>query len=263
VNGKPNVWVTNDDGINSPGLLAAVKAIVNVSNVTVMAPETQQTAMGRAQQGLPHAKLEEVPFGFDGLDCRAYSCAAAPARVVDHGLHVLGNAPDLLISGINYGENLGTNITSSGTVGAAFEGASKGIPSIAISLETPVDTHLEYSEQNWEGAAYFLGFFVDKILRNGFPLGADILKIDVPYSASAETSWRTTKLSCNPFYQTSVSEPSVESRLCDTIVKKKRSADEKVDSDIYALTVDRVVSVTPLSLDQTAYASLSHIESWK
>lgn len=259
---RPNIWVTNDDGVFSPGLLAAVDAVAGMANVTVVAPESQQTAMGRAQQGLPQAKLEEVSLSSGGISYRAYSCNASPARAVGHGLQVLGCSPDLLISGINYGENLGSNITSSGTVGAAFEGASKGIPSIAISLETPIDSHLKYTDQKWDGAAYFLRYFVEKILAEGFPAGADVLKIDVPYSASPETPWRATKLSRNSFYQAHISSPSMESRLGDITISKNRSADEEADSDIYALAVDRVVSVTPLSLDLTAYASFSHLEVW-
>lgn len=258
-----NIWVTNDDGVFSPGLLAAVEAIVDISNTTIVAPKSQQTAMGRSQKGNPDAKLEEVSLSSNGTKYRAYSCDASPARVVDHGLQVLTDClPDLLISGINYGENLGTNITSSGTVGAAFEGASKGIPSIAISLETPIDTHLEYTEQKWDGAAYFLKFFVEKVLREGFPAGADLLKIDVPYQASSETSWRATKMSQNSFYQTSLASPSMDSRLSDTLVRKHQAPNEETDSDIYALAVDGVVSITPLSLDLTAYTSMAHLKAW-
>jgi len=260
----PRILITNDDGVNSPGILAAADAVAEFAEVMIVAPLLQQTAMGRALRGDPQARLEEVKLTSNGNAYTAYACDASPARVVGHGLKVMPDyIPDLVISGINYGENLGNNITGSGTVGAAMETAVKGIPSIAVSLETPVDCHFEYTSQNWDVAAHFLRYFVTQTLANGFPDGVDILKIDVPSNASTECPWRVTKLSNNTYYQSTIEAPSLQSKLCESIVHKGKCAEEESDTDIYAIAVDQVVSVTPLSLDLTAYNGFSALNAWK
>ncbi len=264
-NDYPNILITNDDGVNSPGLLAAADAVSGFANVTIIAPLSQQTAMGRAQRGDPQARLEMVELISGDNKYNAYACDASPARVVGHGLKVMPDyTPDLVISGINYGENLGNNITSSGTVGAAIEGATKGIPSIAISLETPIDSHYDYRTLDWNVAMYFLRHFVQKTLSEGFPAGTDVLKIDVPSSATTSCPWRVTRLSGNAYYSSNITNPSLQSRLCDAVTSKGTCAEkEEPDTDVYALAIDQVVSVTPLSLDLTAYDSFAAFDNWQ
>lgn len=261
---RPRILITNDDGVNSPGLLAAADAVAELADVTIIAPLSQQTAMGRSQYGNPQAMLEEVTLTSAKNEFTALAGDASPARIVGHGLEVMPDyMPDLVISGINYGENLGNNITSSGTVGAAFEGASKGIPAIAVSLETPIESHYDYTTQEWDVAAYFVRYFVERIMADGFPQGADVLKIDVPSGATMSCPWRITKLSNNAYYKSSIENPTLQSRMCDSVVSKGKCAEEETDTDVYALTVDQVVSVTPLSLDFTAYSSFSTLDGWR
>lgn len=261
---SPRILITNDDGVNSPGLLAAADAVSEFCEVMIIAPLVQQTAMGRSMRGNPQARLEQVDLNSNGKAYCAYACDASPARSVAHGLKVLEDySPDLVISGINYGENLGNCITGSGTVGAAMETAARGIPSIAVSLETPVECHLDYTPQDWEVAAHFLRYFVQKSLSDGFPKGVDILKIDVPSKASKTCPWRVTKLSGSRYYQSTIKNPSLQSRLGDSIVTKGKSLNEDPDTDVYAIAVDQVVSVTPLSLDFTAYGSFSDLNNWQ
>jgi len=263
-NQSPRILITNDDGVNSPGLLAAADAVSEFADVMIVAPLMQQTAMGRALRGNPEARLEKVCLTSNANSYTAYACDASPARVVSHGLKVMPDfVPDLVISGINYGENLGNNITGSGTVGAAMETAARGIPSIAVSLETPVECHFEYSTQEWEVAAHFLRYFVKQALSQGFPAGVDILKIDIPSTASTSCPWRVTKLSDKAYYQSNIENPSIQSRLCESVVSKERCAEESSDTDVYAIAVDQVVSVTPLSLDLTAYGSFADLNSWR
>ncbi|QJB58264.1 5'/3'-nucleotidase SurE [Pseudodesulfovibrio sp. zrk46] len=260
----PKILITNDDGIHSPGLLAAAKAVSQFAEVTIIAPLEQQTAMGRALRGNPEAKLEPVTLCSAEHCLTAYACDAAPARCVEHGLKAMPEyIPDLVISGINYGENLGNNITASGTVGAAMETAARGIPSLAVSLETPVDCHFEYTSQNWDVAAHFLRYFARQTLSEGLPSGVDILKIDVPSEASIASQWRVTKLSGNRYYQSALERPSLQSRLGDAFVTKGNTPNEEPDTDVYAIAVDKVVSVTPLSLDFTAYDSFSALNRWQ
>jgi len=257
------VFLTNDDGVDSPGLLAAAEALNSLARVSVVAPLNQQTAMGRAKTGNPDATLLPRILSVGGEDLQAYACDASPAAAVAHGLNVMPEkTPNLLVSGINYGENLGANITSSGTVGAAMEAAYRGIPSIAISLETPVSSHYEYTEQEWGTAIHFLRYFAGVVLEKGLPTDVHILKIDVPSTATPDTPWRLTTLSPYLYYQARLDSPTMESRLRDARVVKERNPGEPEETDVYALSMDKVVSVTPLTLDLTSRAKFSSIQSW-
>ncbi len=261
----PRIMITNDDGVNSPGILAAADAVSEFAEVMIVAPLVQQTAMGRALHGNPQACLEPVQLSSpNGKTYNAYACEATPARTIGHGMKVMPDyIPDLVISGINYGENLGSNITGSGTVGAAIEAAARGIPSIAVSLETPVECHFDYTPQEWDVAGHFLRYFVKQSLEKGFPDGVNILKIDVPSTATENSPWRVTKLSSNTYYQANIENPSIESRLCESFVTKGQCPEEETDTDVYAIAVDKVVSVTPLTLDLTAYSGFASLDSWR
>jgi 5'-nucleotidase len=258
-----NIVVTNDDGIHSPGLRAAVHAVLPLGVVTILAPSTQQTGMGRSFTGDFDSPLIPLEYVVDGQPVTAYHCAGSPAAVVHHGLRVLfpERMPDLLISGINYGENVGSNVTVSGTVGAALEGAAHGIPSLAASLETPHGHYYEYSEQKWETAAHFVAYFGQRILQAALPFDVDVLKIDVPNTATPETTWRITRISRRPYYM-SLLEPSLDSTLNDAtlLINPERDSAEP-DSDIYAITIDRVVSVAPMSLDCTSRTDLTALHT--
>lgn len=145
------ILVTNDDGIASPGLRAAVEAVLDMGDIMVLAPSSQQTGTGRGLTGEMQSRLEPIGYNVNGEDVRAFHCQCSPAMVVRHSVRTIlrDAAPDLLISGINYGENLGVNVTCSGTVGAALEASSHGIPSIAISKQTDLNSHQTYTDQNW------------------------------------------------------------------------------------------------------------------
>ena len=109
--------------------------------------------------------------------------------------------PDLVVSGINYGENLGTGITASGTVGAALEAAALGIPALAVSLQTHPDDYYSYSrEVNFSPARHFTTLFARILLDRRLPLDVDLLKIDIPDGATLETPWEMTRLSRHRYY---------------------------------------------------------------
>jgi 5'-nucleotidase len=106
--GSTRILVTSDDGIHSPGLRAAVEVLLDLGEVIVVAPFKQQTGMGRSYFVNPDAVLVPVPFEVDGTNVWAYGCECSPAMAVRHGLDVLflDMKPDLVVTGINYGENL-------------------------------------------------------------------------------------------------------------------------------------------------------------
>ncbi len=251
----PTILVTNDDGIDSPGLKAAVEAVFPLGNIIVLAPNIQQTATGRGLFGDKDLTLQSAEFIVKDVNVEAYHCNCSPALIVRHGLRtILRDAmPDLLISGINYGENLGINITSSGTIGAALEGASFGVPGIAISKQTDVSTHLHYSDQDWSASIHFLKKFAKRMLASRLPDDVDLLKIDVPENASPSTRWGVTKLARCAYYFKTIENPTLDSKLGEgqTIIKVDGDNIDQ-SSDIYAIAKEKIVSVTPVSLDLTS-----------
>ncbi|WP_456484460.1 5'/3'-nucleotidase SurE [Methanopyrus kandleri] len=126
------ILITNDDGIASPGLRAAVRACRSVGDVTVVAPATQQSGVGRSISLLEPVRVEEIEI--EGIDALAISGTPADAVLIG-AFSIMDEPPDLVVSGINLGENVSADITTSGTVGAALEAYGNGIPAIAISQE--------------------------------------------------------------------------------------------------------------------------------
>ncbi len=257
------ILITNDDGIESPGLRAAVHAVKHLGQITIVAPTTQQTGTSRSLIGKRNVALSTKKYIVNDIDISAYHCDCTPALIIRHCLKTMfvKKRPDLVISGINYGENLGINSTASGTIGAALEAASFGIPTIAISKQTDIESHLKYTDQNWRPSVHHLNYFANSLLKKRMSFDVDLLKIDIPYNASPETKWRTTKLSRNIYYQKSYDQPSISCKISDMrtkIILNKDITEE--DSDIYAIAVDKIVSVTPLSLDYTSRINLQDLQ---
>lgn len=257
------ILVTNDDGIESPGMRAAVVVAKKLGSVTVAAPSHQQTASGRALTGDREARLTPIDYALNGTSVRAFHCDCSPALVVKHCLRTLfrEGLPDLLISGINYGENVGGQITSSGTVGAALEAASAGIPSIAISKQTDVSAHLSYTDQDWTASAHFLNRFAEVILKKRLQTDVDLLKLDIPHDATASTAWKLTRQARASYYFRTKANATENSKIFDgetTISIDKESLDP--ETDIYALAIDKLVSVTPLSVDLTSRVQFDELE---
>ena len=257
----PTILLVNDDGINSPGLAAAAKALLPLGRLVVAAPETQQTSMGRAYTGNADARFRKVAFPLEGVE--AYALDASPAAVVRHALFALHLKPTLVVSGINYGENVGINVTGSGTVGATFEAFERGLPGLAVSLETDVTSHHNYTEQNWDACIHFTRLFAGTILARGMTPGADVLKVEVPAGATENTPWKARRISTLPYYKLHLPDANPNSRLGDCgACGKFPGAGEPNDTDAYAIRTEKVVAVTPMTMDMTAYAAMKSLESW-
>ena len=256
------IFITNDDGIKSPGLLAAVEAVIDLGEIIVVAPSSQQTAMSRSLRSVAGEYLRELDFKVNGNCIKAFHCDASPAMIVQHAFNVMFNQkkPDLIISGINYGANLGYDAMLSGTVGAAYQGAAAGIPAIAVSLQTEIHHHWNYGEVNWEGSKHFLKLFSEKILSGGMPLNTDVIKIDVPAEATHKSDWRVTKVAKQHYYIAEFENPSINSKVDEIKVRvNELNPGLPEDTDIYALEVDKVVSVTPMTMDMSALIDSQNI----
>jgi len=252
---SPLILITNDDGIESPGLRAAARAALPLGDVLVVAPSRQWSGAGRS---LPHdlrGSIAPYSLCLNGRQPPAYQVDGSPAAAVLHGLFELSSRkPALLISGINYGENVGADITISGTVGAALEGAANGLPALAVSLQTPKETHTRPSEDiDFTAAIHFTRFFARRLLEIDLPSDVDVLKVDVPSSATSKTTWRLTRVSRHTYF---TPVPPERKRLAEPAKidyePLPHPEDTEPDSDIYALAVDRVISVSPLSHDLTS-----------
>jgi 5'-nucleotidase len=245
-------------------LKAAVEAVLDLGTVTVAAPTHQQTGAGRGLTGDKESTLIPVDYCVKGTAIRAYHGNCSPALIVRHGIRTIFSSekPDLLISGINYGENLGINITASGTVGAALEGASLGVPGIAISKQTDVNSHHSYTEQDWSTSVHFLRKFAQSLLEETSHPDVDMLKIDVPDTASPSTEWKITKLAKTGYYFKDIDTPSLSHKfnVGKTIIRVDKE-NLLPGTDIHAFAVDQIVSVTPLSVDFTSRINLAELQS--
>lgn len=258
---RPLILVTNDDGIDSPGLAAAALALDSLGDLLIIAPRTQQSGAGRSMPLHHDGRLFETTVTAQGRTWKAYAAHASPAQAVQHALLELitDRRPKLAVSGINYGENVGTAVTISGTVGAALEAAAHGVPALAVSLQVDRDLHLSNSAQvDFSAAAYFTRFFAGRWLKKPPPPDVDVLKIDVPASATSESRWRITRLEKRPYY---IPLPPVRKRLEDegrigyTMVYDHAS---DINTDAGAL-VHGFVAVTPLSLDMTSRVDFAEL----
>ena len=260
---KPFILLTNDDGINSPGLAAAASALDPLGELLIIAPLDQQTSMGRSRKayGAGDGILKEIPVNYQGQSWIGYGIEASPARAVEHAVLEIADRPlTLVVSGINYGENIGTIITVSGTVGAALEAADWGVPALAVSQEIAGSDYRNYSKSvDFSAAAYFTRVTAEVILAGQLPFDIDLIKLDVPLAATPETKCVATRLDRSQYYGTRI-EPreSVFTSPANVIHFAQKGTYSRTDSDAYALSKGWV-SITPLSLDLSSRAPLDEI----
>ncbi len=261
-NKRLQILLTNDDGIRSPGLWAAAAALSALGYVTIAAPREQVSSTGRSMPRTSDGRIERTVLNINQQDWPVYSVGGTPAQVVLHAvLEIMPQPPDLVVSGINYGENLGHSITISGTVGAAMEGAAMGIPALAISLQLMNTDYLSYTDLDFSASGFFTHLFAKMMLERSLPPDVDLLKIEVPASATPETPWKVTRLARHRYYQPAGKRPGNWNEPFYMDGVPRVSPDEvRRDSDIYALLFDKVVSVTPLSLDMTSRVDLHQLE---
>ncbi|MCX7851695.1 MAG: hypothetical protein N2383_02820 [Caldilineales bacterium] len=256
----PLILITNDDGIHSPGLRAAVAALEGVGERLIVAPTEQQSGMSRSLPASFDGRLHAIAYEIGGVSLPAYHLAGSPAQAVLYGVleiapRLYDRWPDLVVSGINYGENLGGNTMISGTVGAALQAGDMGIRSLAVSLETHKAYHLNYGHDvDWAGAMYWLRYFARLALRPlSWPRDVAVLKIDLPATATPQTPWRLTRQSRQPYFVARV-VPGRDLSAAEPLdygVTIDRARLEPL-SDIAVFADDRHIAVTPLSTDLTA-----------
>jgi len=223
----------------------------------------QSSGAGRSLPNTSSGIIHKENLEINGQEWIVYAVDGTPAQAVLHAvLEIMPEKPNLIVSGINYGENVGTGITISGTVGAVMEGASLGYPSLAVSLQADQQYHLSYSQElDFSSAAYFTGHFADILLQHKMPDDIQLLNVNVPSDATSKTEWQITRLARQRYYvptaphRSSWSEPGTVS-----YVEAANLKDEAENSDVYILRKKHMVSVTPVSLDMTSRVELRKLE---
>jgi 5'-nucleotidase len=254
-NKTKQILLTNDDSIHSPGLWAAAEALDPLGFIHVVAPLNQHTSTGRSLPIQSSGIIEEMTLHVNGRDWKVYAVDGSPGQAVLHGIYdVIKGKPDLVVAGINYGENVGSGVTISGTVGAAIEAASLGVPALAVSMQTGREHHFSLSQDiDFSIAGFFTEKYARKMLASSLPEDVDVIKLDIPQNASQQTPCVLTKQSRARYY---VPIPAKRESLSDRgpVGYEIRYDEEDYEegTDTYVLLVENKVSVTPLSFDLTS-----------
>jgi len=247
---KPSILLTNDDGVSSIGLWAAYEALVPLADVTVVAPATQQSAVGRSISIFEPLRANQVIINGE----RAWAVGGKPTDAVIIGLFSLKLNPALIVSGINIGENLSTeSIMTSGTVGAALEASNQGTKGIAFSLQVE-DQGDKFDDprthgQSFDQAKKVVRDVVSRVLASGFPSGTDVINVNIP--SEVKGGYEVTHLARKLFHT------GVEKRLDPRgrpyfWINGPLVEDAEEGSDVHAVRKGNV-SITPITLDCTAY----------
>jgi len=251
-----HILVTNDDGVNSPGLLALVQEMRRLGKVSVLAPDRNWSGGGHVKTLDQALRVKEVRL-VDGT--QAFASDGAPSDCVALAtLGFLKEPVDLVVSGINAGANLGHDVTYSGTVTAAMEAVIAGVPGIAISLET-VDGHLE--EIDYGPAARAALKIVRQVIENG--LAHEILlNVNVPFLPDEKIRGiALTRQGLRVYHSRLDERIDPRNKPYYWIGGDAPTGVPERGTDVGALA-EGFVSVTPLQLDLTAYRALTDINTW-
>jgi 5'-nucleotidase len=246
------ILITNDDGILAPGLLALKAALAPLGEVLAVAPERPRSACGHAVTLHKPLRLSRLtlPDGTQGL-----ACSGTPSDCV--GLAVHGHAgprPDLIVSGINLGPNVGWDLTYSGTVAAAMEAAINGVPTFAISLDT-------YEPADFVPAAEFARYLAAMLMRHGMPQDT-FLNVNVPAIPAADIKGVAVTSQGRVVYEGELEERTDPRGRPYYWWTGGRSRDlGPAGTDLYAIGHD-LISVTPIKLDLTDHGALSQLSTW-
>ncbi|MBK5274563.1 MAG: 5'/3'-nucleotidase SurE [Desulfuromonadales bacterium] len=244
-----HIMVTNDDGIHAPGILALAEALRELGTVTVVAPDRERSAAGHSLTLHSPLRVFELREGFFAVD-------GTPTDCVNMGIHsLLTVRPDLVVSGINHGPNLGDDITYSGTVAAAMEANLMGIPAIAVSLAT-------YEQHgHFDAAAQVAVRVARRVLANGLPTDT-FLNVNIPDCPAEEMQAPLiTRQGTRSFIGTIIHKVDPRGRKYYWIGSDEPGFNDEPGTDFHALN-RKHVSITPLHLDLTNYESMRILEGW-
>ena len=243
------ILVTNDDGVHAPGIAALAAALAPLGEVTVVAPHHESSAIG-------HALTLARPLRLEEIRPRVYMVDGTPTDCVNVAItHVLTAPPDLVVSGINTGWNIGDDVTYSGTVSGALEGALLGVPSIAVSTERRRRSprHVEY---DFPPAALAARVVAEAVLDRGLPKNT-FLNVNVPFGPNKGV--RVT-VQGKRNHVTEVEERLDPRGRRYFWIEEGQNDWEPHDRSDFQAVRDGYISVTPLQPDLTAFDALAYVE---
>ncbi len=246
------ILVSNDDGIDSLGISALVKSLKEIADVTVVAPQNEQSAVGHAiTMKIP---LRVTPYYKNG-DFFGYAVDGTPADCVKMGIrNIMKEPPDLVISGINNGSNTAINIIYSGTVSAAREAAIMEVPAAAISVTN-------HAPKNFGFAAKLAKLLALKMMSNKLPQGT-MLNVNVPDVSEKEIAGLIlTKQGKSKWDDIYEQRQDPYGRNYYWLTGKLLEVDTNGDIDQVAIRKN-YVSITPIHFDLTDYETFGNMKSW-
>lgn len=246
---KRYIVVTNDDGVQAPGILALATAMRQLGDVTVIAPSVNQSASGHKKTLFQDVPVSDVVLA-DGTPAR--SVGGSPADCIAFAaLGLLPWPPDIVVSGINRGSNMGQDITYSGTVTAALEAAIQGVMAVAVSFANGEADSIE----DYEEAARVAVLVVEKTLEKGLP-PLTILNVNIP-PCDRVRGIRLTRQGVR-IYQ---DELAHEGNLYRIVGPAPTGKYEEEGTDVWAVH-NNYASLTPIHLDMTAHHFIADLAAW-
>ncbi|PVW17186.1 5'/3'-nucleotidase SurE [Marixanthomonas spongiae] len=253
---KPLILVTNDDGITAPGIRALIEVMNTLGDVCVVAPDSPQSGMG-------HAITINDTLYCDTVKVREkepqqeYSSSGTPVDCVKLAVNeILKRKPDLCVSGVNHGSNSSINVIYSGTMSAAVEAGTLGIPSIGFSL-------LDYSlEADFEPTKKFIKTIAEETLKNGLPKGV-VLNVNIPKLPASKLKGIKVCRQANAHWEEQFDKRvNPLGREYYWLTGEFVNEDKGEDTDEWALA-NGFVSVVPVQFDLTAHHAIQDLNTWK
>ena len=252
---RPLILVTNDDGITAPGIRALIEVMNSFGDVYVVAPDAPQSAMGHAITINDTLYCNAITVG-KGEPQTEYSCSGTPVDCVKIAVNeILKRKPDLCVSGVNHGSNSSINVIYSGTMSAAVEAGTLGIPAIGFSL-------LDYSiDADFEPSKKYIKLLVEQCIEHGLPNGV-VLNVNIPKLAEDEIKGVRVCRQADAHWEEKFDKrTSPLGRDYYWLTGEFINDDKGEDTDEWALH-NGYVSVVPVQFDLTAHHAIKDINSW-
>ncbi|RZP16866.1 MAG: 5'/3'-nucleotidase SurE [Flavobacteriales bacterium] len=252
---KPLILVTNDDGINAPGIRFLIEIMNDFGDVVVVAPDSPKSGMGHAITINSTLYCEPIVINKNEPQSE-YSCSGTPVDCVKIAVNeILKRKPDLCVSGINHGSNSSINVIYSGTMSAAVEAGTQGIPAIGFSL-------LDYSlDADFSHSKEFIKRIVSECLKNGMPEGV-VLNVNIPKISNSKLKGIKICRQANGVWEEKFDKRTNPlGRDYYWLSGKFVNNDKGEDTDEWALE-NEYVSITPTQFDLTAHHAIKNINHW-
>ena len=248
------ILITNDDGYNSKGIKALINAVKNLGKILIVAPDSPQSGMGHAISVNKPIRCYKTNF-FDSVE--AYCCTGTPVDCIKMGLYLLKDKkPDLILSGINHGSNVSTNILYSGTMSAAVEGALSGIPSVGYSLtDYSEDADFQYSEKIVQTISI-------KVIKEGLKKGT-CLNVNIPNIKENQIKGIKVCRQGRAFWDDTFDhrkDPLGKDYYW--LTGSFSSKEQALDTDINYLE-NNYVTIVPTQFDMTCHDSVDELKNWE